>query len=85
MHKHQKKYKLENFINNEIFAKILLDFFFFFFGQITKNFIKKKQPTQVHWGCTVGAKIKNQNYNNQVKQQGKQEICDKPTLHTRRV
>ena len=27
-------------------------------------------PTRVHphWGCTVGAKIKNQNYNDQAKQ-----------------
>ena len=57
----------------------------FFFQQVTKNFIKKKQPTQVHWGCTVGAKIKNQNYNDQVIGREKQEKCYRATLHTRRV
>ena len=44
-------------------------FFFFFFLISNENFIKKrKQRTQVHWECTMGAQIKNQNYNDQVKQ-----------------
>ena len=33
----------------------------------------------------MGAKIKNQNYNDQVTKREKQEKCDRATLHTRRV
>ena len=33
----------------------------------------------------MGAKIKNQNYNNQVTRREKQEKCNRATLHTRRV
>ena len=37
----------------------------------------EKQPTQVHWECTMGAQIKNQDYNDQVKQEGKNKKNDK--------
>ena len=46
------------------------DDLFFLIGN-EKILLRKKQPTRVHWGCTVGAKIKNQNYNDQVKQEEK--------------
>ena len=37
----------------------------------------EKQPTQVHWKCTMGAQINNQDYNDQVKQEGKNKKNDK--------
>ena len=37
----------------------------------------EKQPTQVHWKCTMGAQINNQYYNDQVKQEGKNKKNDK--------
>ena len=46
------------------------DLFFFWIGK-EKILLKKKQPTREHWGCTMGAQIKKQNYNDQVKQEGK--------------
>ena len=45
-------------------------FFLFFLIGNEKNLLIKK-PTRVHWEYTVGAKIKNQNYNDQVKQEWK--------------
>ena len=42
---------------------------FFFLDNV--KILLKKVPNQVHWGCTMGAQIKNQNYNDQVKQEGK--------------
>ena len=44
--------------------------FFFLIGN-EKILLRKNQPTRVHWGCTMGAKIKNHNYNDQVKREGK--------------
>ena len=44
--------------------------FFFLIGN-EKILLRKKEPTRVHWRCTVGAKIKNQNHNDQVKQEEK--------------
>ena len=38
---------------------------------------KEKQPTRVHWECTKGAQIKDQGYNDQVKQEGKNKKYDK--------
>ena len=38
---------------------------------------KEKQPTQVHWECTKRAQIKDQGYNNQAKQEGKNKKCGK--------
>ena len=46
-------------------------FFFSFLIGNEKNLLRKKQPTRVYWGCTIGAKIKNQNFNDQVKQEEK--------------
>ena len=47
------------------------NFFFFFLIGNEKILLRKKEPTRVHWRCTVGAKIKNQNHNDQVKQEEK--------------
>ena len=35
-----------------------------------RNFIKKKNPTQIHWKCTKVAEFKNPNYNDQEGQKG---------------
>ena len=34
-------------------------------------------PNQVHWGCTMGAQIRNQNCNDQEKQEGKNKKNEK--------
>ena len=49
--------------------------FFFFLDNV--KILLKKVPNQVHWGCTMGAQIKNQNYNDQVKQEGKNKKNEK--------
>jgi len=36
-----------------------------------------KEPNWVHWGCTMGAQISNQNYINQVIQEGKNKKKEK--------
>ena len=38
---------------------------------------KEKQPTRVHWEWTKLAQIKDQGYNDQVKQEGKNKKNDK--------
>ena len=34
-------------------------------------------PNWVHWGCTMGEQIRNQNYNDQEKQEGKNKKNEK--------
>ena len=57
-------------------------FFFFWIGN-EKKIIKKKIANLSTLRMYYGAKIKNQNYNDQVKD--KQEKCDRATLQVRRV
>ena len=60
-----------------------LEFSFFFWIGNEKKIIKKKIANLSTLRMYYGAKIKNQNYNDQVKD--KQEKCDRATLQVRRV
>jgi len=40
---------------------------FFFYKYVSILLIIEKVPSPVHWGCTIGAQIRNQNYTNQEK------------------
>ena len=42
-------------------------FFFFLISNVRILLIIKKVPSRVHWGCTMGAQIKRQKYNDQEK------------------
>ena len=42
-------------------------------------------PNRVHWGCTSGAQNKNQNYNDQEKQEGKNKKNEKRPHSNHRV
>ena len=41
--------------------------FFFLISNVRILLKIEKVPSQVHWGCTMGAQIKRQKYNNQGK------------------
>ena len=42
-------------------------YFYFFINNIRILLIKEKVPNRVHWGCTIGAQIRKQKYNDQEK------------------
>ena len=41
--------------------------FFFLISNVRILLIIEKVPSRVHWGCTMGAQIKKQKYNDQEK------------------
>ena len=41
-------------------------------------------PHRVHWGCTMGPQIRNQNYNDQEKQEGKNKKNEERPHSTQR-
>ena len=60
---------LLSFDINESF--LLIKNFFFGINNVRILLKIERLPNRVHWGCTMGAQIKKPNYNDQVKQEGK--------------
>ena len=50
---------------------------FFFISNVKILLIIKDVPNRVHWGCTIGAQIRNQKYNDQEKQEKKNKKNEK--------
>ena len=49
------------------FIMQILNCFFFWINNIRILLINEKVPNRVHWGCTIGAQIRKQKYNDQEK------------------
>ena len=75
------KLRLQHYLPQKL-GSFFFSFLFFLIDKVKILLIRV--PHRVHWGCTMGPQIRNQNYNDQEKQEGKNKKNEERPHSTQR-